>query len=497
MMMITSVQGLLQVHHIPEENGYTKIRMKEVDIVNDTDTILHIVNPGEMMQILNNLESNINLLNIKDKETLYPEVNLIKSKIRTISRSNRQKRGLINAVGRVQNWLFGTMDDSDREEILEHLKITDENNHASINNLNKQIKINENYNRSLSDLKIIIENDRTKILESLNTTNEFVRNLNYKILVLEQSTMLRYLENKVNKILDNIMAAKNNIIHPSMLTLEELETYNIDFHTIQLLKAGVMEYNNQFLLIAIKIPVNYISTELKIIKPIPNSNYFMIDEEEEFVIEVNDNIYKYEEKSIFKNLKKSKNCVFSNSCHLVYNNVTSIEEIDGKTLLLKNMFKELIYQNCDQRIITLNGNYLINYNNCTIKIKQNKFTNREILIPDKYFYPSYKHNEMFVKPLDFNKIIMENEKNLDEIKELKYHKKIIYGSNISLALILILSIIGVIIFILLKTKEQTIKIVNNLKPETSDLKGGGVTANNLPTLNESSGEQPIFKPLSW
>lgn len=491
---------MLQVHPIPEENGYTKIRIRQVDIVNDTDTILHIINPSELLQICIKLELNIDLLKIEDKQIFYHEIRLIKSKLRTISRAKREKRGLINVVGRVQNWLFGTMDDSDREEILEHLKITDENSHVSINNLNKQIQINEHYNKSLSDLKLIIESDRTKILESYNTTNEFIRNLNYKIIVLEQSIKLRFLENKVNQILDNIMAAKNNIIHPSMLTLEELEKYNIDFPTIKLLKAGVMEYKNDLLIFAIKIPVNFISTELQIIKSIPNTNHLEINEKEEMIVEIDEKIYKYEENSLFKNLKKSKNCIITNSCYLTYNNLTTIEEIDDKTLLLKNMYKEVIWQNCDQRNITLTGNYLINYNNCSLTIKQTKFCNKETIIPDKYFYPSNKNNEMFVKPIDFNKIIMENVKNLEEIKELHYHKKIMYGSNISLALVLILSITGVVTFLLLKSKNKTIKIVNNMKPETSDLKQGGVTyIDPIKKSDESINQDNVnkLKPLSW
>lgn len=71
------------------------------------------------------------------------EVQLLKSKIKTITFSThkRNKRGLINGVGTLYKWLFGTMDDIDRQEIVQHFEIIDTNNHNAINNLNKQIHI--------------------------------------------------------------------------------------------------------------------------------------------------------------------------------------------------------------------------------------------------------------------------------------------------------------------------------------------------------------------
>lgn len=502
-MMTSTVQGLLQVHPIQENNGYVKIKIRQVQIANDTDTILHMIDPIEMKQILEKLESNIEHLKFEDRQALYTEIRIIKSKLRTIQKPNRQRRGLINVVGSAQKWLFGTMDDTDRQEILAHLQITDENNHNIIKNFNKQIKINDHYNKTLSDLKILIENDRTKILQSINSTNQNVQELNYKILFLDQETKLRYFENKVNQILDNIMATKNNIIHPSMLTLEELDFYNIDFYKLKLLKAGVMEYKDQFLVFAIKIPKSYITTELQMIKAMPNSQMLEINESEELIVEIKGKQYEYKEEALLKDLKISKNCIFQEKCILTYNNVTSIESIDDETILLKNMYNEPLWQNCDKRLINLTGNYLINFNNCTLGIKEKKFYNKKITIYDRYYYPSKTIQIATVKSINFDEIILENINNLNELKELKYHKNVMYGTNISILIVFLISLLIVISFLCWKKKKEKIRIVNNVKPETSDSKRGGVTyispqhPKHLEDLPETYKIQSKQKPLAW
>lgn len=503
-MMISSVQGRLQVHRINEENGYVKIRLKQVEIADNTDTILHIIDPTEIEMILTNLESNVAHLRIEDKETLSTEISLIRSKLKTIRNpgTTRQKRGLVNIIGRGLNFLFGTMDDKDKEEIQHHLQNIEENNQGAIYNLNKQIKINEHFNQTLTDLKVLIENDRDKILEAINTTNKSLQELNYKIMFLDQETKLRYLENKIDQILDNIMATRNKIVHPSMLTLNELETYKVDFHKLKLLKAGVMEYKKQFLIFAIKIPKNYILTELQLIKPITNSECLEINEPEELIVEISNKTFQYKEETLLKDLRLSQHCIFRKTCNLIYNNITTIEEIDSETILVKNIYNETILHNCDKRMINLTGNYLINFNNCSLSIKNNKFYNKKMSFLEKYYYPSKETNITFVKPIDFNKIIIGNIDNISEIQELKYHKNMMYGTSISTIVLLI----GIISYIMWKNKREQINIIN-MKPETSDSKRGGVTYINIPdTLKKSETTPDISetysvistaKPMAW
>lgn len=501
--MIPTVQGLLQVTPIHEEDRYIRVRIRDVEIANNTDIILHMINPNEINQIVQQLEQNIKELNLKNREILETEIRTIKSKLKTIQNPSRQKRGLINLGGTINKWLFGTMDDNDRQEILEHLQVVDENSHNSIQNLNKQIKINESFNKTLLNLKELIEDDRKKILQSINETNFHIKNLSETISFLDQETKLRYIENKINQILDNIVAAKNNFIHPSMLTTEELDLYKVDIHKLKLLKVGVLEYQNKFLVFAIKIPRDYILTELQLIKPVPNKQNFEIDEKDELIVEINNNTYNYNESSNLKDLKLSNHCMTKKKCTLKYNNVTSIEEIDDETILLKNMYNDSLIQNCDKRKYQLKGNFLINFNNCTLEIKRQKFYNKKITILDKYYYPVENIQIITQKTIDFNKIIIENEKNIEEIKELKFHRNIMYGTNISVTFLVAISILIVISYICWKNKKDKIKIINNMKPEASDSKRGGATYIEFPMVSGPTVLPDAYriptkpKPMAW
>lgn len=145
----------------------------------------------------------------------------------------------------------------------------------------------------------------TKAFDELSKqNNEIIR----KSLYLDQMIKLRYLENKINQIQDNIASAKHNIVHPSILTAEEIEAYNIDFYKLKLIKLGIMKYKDELLVIAIKIPQNYIRTDLKLITPLPNKDFIEIEENNEYIVEIENKILTYQEDTMLKDLKTSKMC---------------------------------------------------------------------------------------------------------------------------------------------------------------------------------------------
>ncbi|XP_073841435.1 uncharacterized protein [Musca autumnalis] len=59
-----------------------------------------------------------------------------------------------------------------------------------------------------------------------------------ELLFNEQLIKLKFLENKVEQIIENIYSAKHNIFHPSILTSEEIDKFNIDFYKLSLIKMG-------------------------------------------------------------------------------------------------------------------------------------------------------------------------------------------------------------------------------------------------------------------
>lgn len=456
-MLIGTAKGLLQVNPVHENAGYLEIKLQEVEIVNQTNTVIHLIDINDINQILDQISENIKNLDIYNKNLLELEIDTIRIKVKTITPSSiRKKRGAINIIGSMYKWLFGTMDEEDREEILGHLETIDQNNHNLISTTNKQISINSYFNDTFTKLKEAIEDDRHKIQETFKEIKEKNNRMAKELFYLDQLSKLKNLEHKIEQIQDNIVASKSNFIHPNIFTNDEILKYNIDFYKLKMLKIGIMNYKENSLIIAIQIPKSYIVTDLRLITPLPNKNFLEIDEEDHFVIEINNKKFEYEDKVALKHLKASKSCIWKNSCKLLYNNKTEIKEIDDETLLIKNGNGEKLIQNCDDRNIVIEKNYFIIFNNCELKIKNETYSNHKEIIKEKYFYPNAKEiGKESVTPLPFQKIISQHFENTEEIKELKFHKKISYGINIVFVILLIIIVIVIFLY-----KKPNIKIQN-------------------------------------
>lgn len=456
--MILPIRAILQINPITEEAGYTQIKLRTVEVVNQTSTILHIIDTKELSNIVDQLESNIKSLNLYNREIIEMEIKVIKSKLKTITSVNsRQKRGLFNFIGNVEKWLIGVMDDDDRKEIFEHLDTIDKNNHNIIDTVNKQISINLHFNESISILKSAIEEDRENIKNTIkefrNRHNEIVQRLLYA----DQMLKLTYLRGKIEQIQDNIASARNHIFHPGILTSEEIDKFDINFYKLKFVKTDIINYKNGILIIAVKIPYDYIQTELKMLVALPNKNYMEIDEPNGYIIEVDNRVLDYQENVYLKNLRNSKHCTIINNCNFKYNNKTDIEVFEDDMILIKNAIELEIVQDCDDRKIKLNKNYLILFYNCKMKIKDQTFQNQQVAIQDKYYYPNQNLSEFDIAPKKFEPIELKNFENIKEIAELKFHRNISYGISTTFIIIII-----IIVIIVIRIKKHT-NVINKLE----------------------------------
>lgn len=294
-MTIIAVQGLLQVTPINAETGFIQIKLRKVEIVNQTNTIIHIINPLEILNITNQLEKHIDETQINNKNILKNEIQNIRAKIQTITPSNgmRKRRGLINGIGKIYKWLFGTMDDEDRKDILKHLQIIHINTHNTITNINKQIYINTHFNDSITNLKNTINKDINILQESYTNITKANSNINKNLCYLDYMIKLKTLENKINEIQSNIASAKQKIIHPGILTIIEIQMFKIYFYKLKLAKLGIMQYEDNQLIIAIKIPNNYLTADLNLIKPLPSTHFLEIDSQDEYIVKIENKTFTY------------------------------------------------------------------------------------------------------------------------------------------------------------------------------------------------------------
>lgn len=241
-----------------------------------------------------------------NREVIKSLIQNIKSKILTLL-PHRRKRGLVNSGGKLLNWLYGTMDNDDRTDIEQHFKITDENNHRIIQNMNQQIKINNNFNKTFELIKSTIENDRLKINNKLNEITKNEVKLFNKQLILELIFKLNLILSHVQHLQDNVASARTNILHPNILTDDEIITYNIDLNKLLNIILELAKHIDNSIIFAIKIPSETIKTSKKLIVPMVDTNKFEINENMEFFIDLNNKHYIYEENKNLKELKLSKN----------------------------------------------------------------------------------------------------------------------------------------------------------------------------------------------
>lgn len=164
---------------------------------------------------------------------------------------------------------------------------------------------------------------------------------------------------------------------------------------------------------------------------------------------------------------RSPNCVFHNNCKLKINIEQSVIYIDEETIIIKNAKNDSLIHNCDDRgKINVNGNNLILFYNCKIKILNNEYSNRKFFAYDKFAYENDKTLYNFTKKheINFNQLKVTQIDNIKMIEELKSHRNISYGINGTIVIIMIVTL--TVIFIVVRKHNIRIKIQKNIQHKT-------------------------------
>jgi len=356
----------LTIGKIDSELGYAEIFVGNTDIVSKYDFIIHSINVNDITSIVTRFRDILSTLeNTKYTDICGDELREIEKMVKTFLPA-RQKRGLFNAGGSALNFLFGTMDNDDREAISAHLAKIDENSHNLIDTVNHQIQINDNFNKSILQIKVIMEHDRIQSLEKLKQINENDQKLFKEDIAISELFKIGILKQKVQTIQQAIVSTKLGLLQTSMLTREEIERFGIDFYKLSNIRLVIAEYGGNRLNFIIKVPSQMVKAEKILVLPVPNSQKEQIDEELEVVVNIMNSTYSYEEnKSLFE-LKISEHCIVQKRCDMDKNDQESIVELSSDILILFNMQNALMSSTRNQNSARLNGHYFINFNNCTI-----------------------------------------------------------------------------------------------------------------------------------
>lgn len=91
--------------------------------------------------------------------------------------NNRKRRALLNVIGKVSKFLFGTMDDVDDEKIYRNLADNDIKNNNSIYYMNKQLTVMKfNFNLIVEPMSKLNEEHENLVHEINNITNKLTNN---------------------------------------------------------------------------------------------------------------------------------------------------------------------------------------------------------------------------------------------------------------------------------------------------------------------------------
>lgn len=397
--------------------------------------------------------SEYKMLATKELQSIH---NILVSKyVKKPSTLSRKSRGLFNIGGTVMEYLYGTMSDSDRQAIEEHFKVTDENNHNLIVATNQQIILNDNFNKSINILKTAMEADRRKIMERLGAVDDMDRKIIKEDSAIILIFKLGLFKQQLQTVEMTIANAKRGVFLPEILTSEEIEKLKIDAEKLQGIRVGVGNWEEGKLHLVLKIPAETLFTTKSLIVPIPNHNQEQIEAAPEEVVTIKNETYTYaEEKSIFE-LERSRHCVVKGKCNSILNKRQTVLEFDSNKIILVNFKEGLLTSNCDKRTIKLDGHYFIHFANCSVNISGIIFSSKIYEFEQMFTIPLHESNLVTERILTFDDIVLNQEKNIQEIKELHYHK--VASTTMGTISIIIIIFLTIIIFCLCK-RQNNLKI---------------------------------------
>lgn len=153
--------------------------------------------------------------------------------LRDLMGHTRTKRGLLNIIGTVFKTMFGTLDENDGKLYNDALNEVEKNEKQITNLLSQQIQVVKstitNFNNTITNL----DKNREVFNENFQKLTNFSKDLNNKIFSLEMkqhldehfgslSMFVSELENEISTLINAVLFAKSNSIHPIVISPHQL-----------------------------------------------------------------------------------------------------------------------------------------------------------------------------------------------------------------------------------------------------------------------------------
>lgn len=84
-MIIPTTKASLQVNTLHQNKGFEIIRIRPVEIINQTITILHLIDTNQYYKVIEDIELKITNLHIPPNSLIESQIQRLKTKIKSIS----------------------------------------------------------------------------------------------------------------------------------------------------------------------------------------------------------------------------------------------------------------------------------------------------------------------------------------------------------------------------------------------------------------------------
>lgn len=423
--------------------------------------IIHIMDIKKYEESINNLEEIIKN-KISTNSDLYPfiseEITKIKTLLNRLSINKKSKRSL-DFIGSAWKWIAGNPDHYD------HIILNEKINNVLENN-NKQLIINkmtiDRVNEITNKMNILLK----AIKSGNNNEDKVLLQIKYKLdLIKEEIINIEYAIHwaKANVINSYILSNNEINIVKEIFNKENIPYMNID-EALEFAEIKIAT-NEDTIVYIISLPVtNKEYCKKVIVKPVKIKSKINKIEYEQILqcenniygIKTNCKIYNSLSICLYKNLVDLRNstCIPNllssqhPSCQLINNqHIPEIEEITPGLLFL-NQYNGSITIN--DEIMTLEGTFLIRYQNTSIKISNRTYTSKEIstYMPLPALLQPTSTLQGVEEILSLQMMKELNINNTDHIDLLQTHNKITFGINMLLTIL----VVSALVFIGLKRK---------------------------------------------
>ena len=227
-------------------------------LINNYHSFSYIIDLNSIENIIQ--ETTGNLLGFSHKcanhsdERLFHLSGLTHSKFLNFQPFNRNRRGLINAVGKIDKFLFGTADADDLEDIYSKLNTLARNEHSIATQVNLRTSLYTQLMDKMNKTFEIIETNEKAIMHHFNATlnqlNDLGRNMYCQGLANQISQNFLIILNHLQNLENALVNSYSGIIHHFFMShsdlLHILETLTKLYDTRNLLKLETDEYYRLF-----------------------------------------------------------------------------------------------------------------------------------------------------------------------------------------------------------------------------------------------------------